>query len=81
PGRVVAYEGPPVTERTATGLPQRRRKDRATSPDVPPVAAPRTAADEGPGMWLEAFHSGLSGASGQGGPDGEDASDSVTKGM
>lgn len=81
PGRVVPYEDTPVTERTATGLPQRRRKDRATSPDVPPVAAPRTAADEGPGMWLEAFHSGLSGTSGPGGPDGEDASDSVTKGM
>ncbi|MET9322976.1 ATP-binding protein [Streptomyces sp. NPDC003038] len=73
----VADEGVRVTERTATGLPQRRRKDRATLPDAPPAAAPRTAADAAPGMWLEAFHSGLSGTSGQ---DGEDASGSATKG-
>ncbi|MEU8463446.1 ATP-binding protein [Streptomyces sp. NPDC029003] len=81
PAHAASYEDAPVTDRTATGLPQRRRKDRATSSDAPPVVAPRSAADEGPGMWLEAFHSGLSGASGPGGPDGEDASDPVTKGM
>ncbi|MEU6894610.1 ATP-binding protein [Streptomyces sp. NPDC046557] len=72
--------GGPATGRTATGLPQRRRKDRATLPDAPPVAEPRSAEDPGPGMWLEAFHSGLSGASGQDAQDVQDASGSATKG-
>lgn len=66
-----------MTERTANGLPQRRRKDRATTYDFPPAAAPQPAADAAPGLWLEAFHTGLSGSSGQ---DGEDASGSATKG-
>lgn len=72
--------GGPATGRTATGLPQRRRKDRATLPDAPPAAEPQSAEDPGPGMWLEAFHSGLSGASGQDAQGAQDASGSATKG-
>ncbi|EDX27103.1 hypothetical protein SSAG_06894, partial [Streptomyces sp. Mg1] len=67
-------EIPVVTERTANGLPQRRRKahtpapalpgahDRATAPD----AARATTEPEPqvqPGMWLAAFQGGLSGDS------------------
>ncbi|MFJ9344722.1 ATP-binding protein [Streptomyces sp. NPDC101733] len=74
---IATHEGAPPTERTTTGLPQRRRKDRATSPDEPHADAPQAAADAGPGMWLEAFHSGLSGTSGQ---DGGDTSGTATKG-
>ncbi|MFD6180429.1 sensor histidine kinase [Streptomyces goshikiensis] len=77
PGSTVTGEGTPVTSRTATGLPQRRRKDRATTSDVSPATAPLPTADAGPGMWLEAFHSGLSGAPGQ---DGEGVSGSATEG-
>ncbi|MFD9414826.1 sensor histidine kinase [Streptomyces goshikiensis] len=77
PGPTVTGEGTPVTSRTATGLPQRRRKDRATTSDVSPATAPLPTADAGPGMWLEAFHSGLSGAPGQ---DGEGVSGSATEG-
>lgn len=67
---------PVVTERTATGLPQRRRKTRATATPAPqapaaapapvtaaaPAAAPQEAPPQ-PGMWLAAFQSGLSGES------------------
>lgn len=70
----------PATERTATGLPQRRRKDRATTFDVRPAAEPQPAGDQGPGMWLEAFHSGLSGAPGHDAPGAEGAPGSATKG-
>ncbi|WP_443056715.1 sensor histidine kinase [Streptomyces sp. NBC_00667] len=75
--------GGPATERTATGLPQRRRKDRANFYDAPPAAEPQSAHDPGPGMWLEAFHSGLSGGSGQDAQaarDTGDTSGSATKG-
>ncbi|WP_405747720.1 ATP-binding protein [Streptomyces sp. NBC_01525] len=70
---------PVVTERTATGLPQRRRKARPTAPMAPPAApaptpapapavpapapAPAKASPVQPGMWLAAFQSGLSGES------------------
>ncbi|MFC6833825.1 hypothetical protein ACFQL8_33895, partial [Streptomyces goshikiensis] len=69
-------EIPVVTERTANGLPQRRRKahtpapalpgvhDRATAPA--PDAARATTEPEPqvqPGMWLAAFQGGLSGDS------------------
>ncbi|MER6517018.1 ATP-binding protein [Streptomyces sp. NPDC001553] len=55
----------PVTERTPTGLPQRRRKDREVAPDAPYGFSSRTPTEEAaPGMWLEAFHNGLSGTSG-----------------
>ncbi|OKI05357.1 ATPase [Streptomyces sp. CB02923] len=67
---------PLVTERTPNGLPQRRRKSRATAP-VPPAApgaaaapvpaTPAAGTEEPapvqPGMWLAAFQSGLSGES------------------
>ncbi|MFP1627101.1 sensor histidine kinase [Streptomyces sp. 5K101] len=70
-----AEDAPQVTERTANGLPQRRRKNRATAPAVPaagaataptaPATQPDSAADAAPavqpGMWLAAFQSGLSG--------------------
>ncbi|MFD3539888.1 sensor histidine kinase [Streptomyces sp. NPDC058662] len=63
-----ADEGPAVTERTPNGLPQRRRKTRATAPEPPAAAgaAPAAAAtpdrtEAAPGMWLAAFQSGLSG--------------------
>ncbi|WP_251056837.1 sensor histidine kinase KdpD [Streptomyces sp. ISL-94] len=70
----------PVTARTATGLPQRRRKDRATTSDARPAAGPQSADDCGPGMWLEAFHSGLSGAPGHDAQGAQDASGTATKG-
>ncbi|MCX4694692.1 sensor histidine kinase KdpD [Streptomyces sp. NBC_01408] len=72
---------PAVTERTSNGLPQRRRKVRATAPGQPTAADEWTAAVAAaparpeaepepqvePGMWLAAFQSGLSG-DGQTGP-------------
>jgi signal transduction histidine kinase len=61
-------EVPTVTERTPTGLPQRRRKNRVTAPAPAPAAAAAPDASEPdpapavqPGMWLAAFQSGLSG--------------------
>ncbi|MFD7667109.1 sensor histidine kinase [Streptomyces sp. NPDC059788] len=67
---------PLVTERTTNGLPQRRRKSRATAPmppaapgapapsaAMPPAAGADDAAPVQPGMWLAAFQSGLSGDS------------------
>ncbi len=70
---------PLVTERTANGLPQRRRKSRVTAPVPPaapgahaapaptsPAAGTEEAAPVQPGMWLAAFQSGLSGESGSG---------------
>ncbi|MFG2710574.1 ATP-binding protein [Streptomyces goshikiensis] len=71
-------EIPVVTERTANGLPQRRRKahtpapalpgvhDRTTAPVPAPVAARAMTEPEPqvqPGMWLAAFQGGLSGDS------------------
>ncbi|MGT2532600.1 sensor histidine kinase [Streptomyces nojiriensis] len=79
PGPMPAAGGP-TTERTATGLPQRRRKDRVTTSDVRPAVRPQPADDNGPGMWLEAFHSGLSGEPGKDAPGAQDASGSATKG-
>ncbi|MFG2997391.1 sensor histidine kinase [Streptomyces sp. NPDC048340] len=67
-----ADEVPAVTERTANGLPQRRRKVRATVPAEPaavPATTPAAAAaapepaEAQPGLWLAAFQSGLSGDS------------------
>ncbi|MFI1645619.1 sensor histidine kinase [Streptomyces avidinii] len=74
--------GGPTADRTATGLPQRRRKDRVTTYDYDtrPAERPQSADDSGPGMWLEAFHSGLSGEPGQDTQGAEDASGSATKG-
>ncbi|MFB7462829.1 ATP-binding protein [Streptomyces sp. NPDC056224] len=70
----------PTAERTATGLPQRRRKDRVTTSDARPAAEPQPVDGRGPGMWLEAFHSGLSGVPGHDAQDAQDASGSATKG-
>lgn len=73
----------PATERTATGLPQRRRKDRVTTSETRSAVGPQTTDDSGPGMWLEAFHSGLSGEAGQDTQDtqgAQGASGSATKG-
>ncbi|WP_406367975.1 ATP-binding protein [Streptomyces sp. NBC_01546] len=78
--RPVPVSSVPTTERTATGLPQRRRKDRVTTSDAQPAARPQSADDGGPGMWLEAFHSGLSGEPGQEAQGAQDASGSATKG-
>ncbi|WP_443051225.1 sensor histidine kinase [Streptomyces sp. NBC_00190] len=78
--RPVPVSSGPGTDRTATGLPQRRRKDRVTTSDARPAAEPRSADDRGPGMWLEAFHSGLSGAPGQDAQGAQDAPGSATKG-
>ncbi|MHC6625259.1 sensor histidine kinase [Streptomyces globosus] len=61
---------PLVTERTATGLPQRRRRTRATAPEETAAAAPAASAapaaasaapEPEPGMWLAAFQGGLTG--------------------
>lgn len=85
PAQAALSEPEPAAEwspdrRTANGLPQRRRKDRATTYDTrPPVQQP-SAEDPGPGMWLEAFHSGLSGTPGQHAQDAGDASGTATKG-
>lgn len=57
-------EVPIVTERTMTGLPQRRRKARVTAPAAVDSAAapePEQSPPVQPGMWLSAFQSGLSG--------------------
>ncbi|MFF3454236.1 sensor histidine kinase [Streptomyces sp. NPDC002730] len=57
-------EVPIVTERTMTGLPQRRRKARVTAPAAADTAAapePEHSPPVQPGMWLSAFQSGLSG--------------------
>ncbi|WP_242438517.1 ATP-binding protein [Streptomyces sp. CB00455] len=78
--RPVPVTGGPAADRSANGLPQRRRKDRATTSDARPAVQPYSAQDPGPGMWLEAFHSGLSGAPGQDAQDAQDASGSATKG-
>ncbi|MDI3421850.1 ATP-binding protein [Streptomyces sp. B-S-A12] len=61
PVNPVDDEAPVVTERTANGLPQRRRRAPAD-----PAPEPRPATEEAsdgvqPGMWLAAFQSGLSG--------------------
>lgn len=55
-------EIPVVTERTPTGLPQRRRRSPVTA--APAAAAgpePEAAPAVQPGMWLTAFQNGLAG--------------------
>ncbi|HET6352966.1 sensor histidine kinase [Streptomyces sp.] len=60
-------EAPIVTERTPTGLPQRRRKAPVTEPAASAASAasaapePEAAPEVQPGMWLSAFQSGLAG--------------------
>lgn len=64
-GPMTAYEEAPiVTERTPTGLPQRRRKAPVTETAASAAAAtpePEAAPEVQPGMWLSAFQSGLAG--------------------
>ncbi|MBM9622535.1 sensor histidine kinase [Streptomyces zhihengii] len=57
-----------VTERTAGGLPQRRRKSRVSAPaeafaahPTAPEPEPEAEPAVQPGMWLAAFQNGLSG--------------------
>ncbi|AJT67048.1 hypothetical protein T261_5423 [Streptomyces lydicus] len=71
-GPTVDAEAPVVTERTANGLPQRRRKSPVTPPEAAPApSGPAPAADSAdavqPGMWLAAFQSGVSGETTQNG--------------
>lgn len=56
-------DAPVVTERTANGLPQRRRKPPAAPASAPqrPTAAEQPADGAQPGLWLAAFQSGLTG--------------------
>ncbi|MER5767060.1 sensor histidine kinase [Streptomyces sp. NPDC001985] len=55
-------ELPVITERTATGLPQRRRKAPATAaPAAAATPQPDAAPAVQPGMWLTAFQNGLAG--------------------
>lgn len=65
-GPTTDTEAPVVTERTANGLPQRRRRKPATPSDAAPASTgPAPATDSAdavqPGMWLAAFQSGVSG--------------------
>jgi signal transduction histidine kinase len=70
-GRIAGDEAPFLTERTPSGLPQRRRRTTApaahqanssATSSVPAPQAPRTEEEPGqPGIWLAAFQSGLSG--------------------
>ncbi|WP_455360043.1 sensor histidine kinase [Streptomyces sp. SYSU K21746] len=53
-------EDPVVTERTPNGLPQRRRKTRATA-QAEPAEQPEATPQVQPGMWLAAFQSGVTG--------------------
>ncbi|MFD0429143.1 hypothetical protein ACFQ60_19250 [Streptomyces zhihengii] len=57
-----------MTERTAGGLPQRRRKSRVSAPaeafaahPTAPEPEPEAEPAVQPGMWLAAFQNGLSG--------------------
>ncbi|WP_190122635.1 sensor histidine kinase [Streptomyces inusitatus] len=55
-------ELPVITERTATGLPQRRRKSPVTAaPAAVAQPQPEAAPAVQPGMWLAAFQNGLAG--------------------
>ncbi|MEO3973876.1 ATP-binding protein [Streptomyces sp. CAU 1734] len=59
-------DSPVVTERTATGLPQRRRRVPAAAPAAETAPAePDTAPAVQPGMWLTAFQNGLAGEAAQ----------------
>ncbi|WP_407547859.1 ATP-binding protein [Streptomyces sp. Pv4-95] len=65
-----ADDAPPVVERTANGLPQRRRRERVAEAQAP---AGNTRSAEGPqrapGEWLTAFKTGLSAEGSSGGDD------------
>jgi len=52
---------PVVSERTPTGLPQRRRKAPVTASAEAAAPEPESAPAVAPGMWLAAFQSGVTG--------------------
>ncbi|MEU9114989.1 ATP-binding protein [Streptomyces sp. NPDC048483] len=71
-GPTLDTEPPVVTERTANGLPQRRRKNPIAPAEAAPApTGPAPAADSAsavqPGLWLAAFQSGVSGETTQNG--------------
>jgi histidine kinase/DNA gyrase B/HSP90-like ATPase len=76
---VAAGEGAFITERTPSGLPQRRRRttvapaaQQVNAPEAGTVPTPRAQSAEEepvqPGIWLAAFQSGLSGERPSSGP-------------
>jgi signal transduction histidine kinase len=87
-------DSPVVTERTANGLPQRRRRAPAVLPrptmsreslspsSALPQSEPSTRSEESvePGIWLAAFQSGVSGQSSPSASSREKSDDSLNKG-
>jgi hypothetical protein len=65
-----ADDAPPVVERTANGLPQRRRRERVAEAQAPAGnARPAEGPQRAPGEWLTAFKTGLSAEGSSGGDD------------
>ncbi|MFI9046985.1 sensor histidine kinase [Streptomyces sp. NPDC053427] len=65
-----ADDAPQVVERTATGLPQRRRRGRVPEAPAPAGnARPAEGSQRAPGEWLAAFKTGLSAEGSSGGDD------------
>ncbi|MER7149413.1 sensor histidine kinase [Streptomyces lydicus] len=63
-------EAPQVVERTANGLPQRRRRERVAEAQAPAAPArPAEGTQRPPGEWLTAFKTGLSAEGTSGGDD------------
>ena len=63
-------DAPPVVERTANGLPQRRRRERVSEAQAPAGnARPAEGPQRAPGEWLTAFKTGLSAEGSSGGDD------------
>ncbi|MET9613409.1 sensor histidine kinase [Kitasatospora indigofera] len=83
PGRApAADEVPVVNERTANGLPQRRRHaapSRTGTAKAPGVPQPAKAPVQ-PGMWLAAFHEGVNGHAPSTGAAGHTSDESAGKG-
>jgi hypothetical protein len=80
---------PVVTERTANGLPQRRRRTPVPPPRTRSVSAPAAkspasdASEQGkepPGMWLAAFHSAVNGDAPTSAPVHDNSDESLGKG-
>ncbi len=95
PGPLSADDSPVVTERTANGLPQRRRRSPAVIPrptvsreSRPAPSGPVTGSDASarteesvqPGIWLAAFQSAVSGDSSATSPAREKSDESLDKG-
>ncbi|MFF8308662.1 sensor histidine kinase [Streptomyces lydicus] len=65
-----ADEAPHVVERTANGLPQRRRRERVAEAQAPAAKArPAEGSQRPPGEWLTAFKTGLSAEGSSGGDE------------